>query len=89
MAEWTLGNYYSGYFKINADGTAYEGKGLYEAGQAVVTENGITLTVTVGGVEHTVTYNGAPKLYVGTSGGGSSENVEMEAEYAYANYFGD
>ena len=89
MAEWTLGNYYSGYFKINADGTAYEGKGLYEAGQAVVTENGITLTVTVGGVEHTVTYNGAPKLYVGGNGGGSGENVEMVANYAYANYFGD
>ena len=89
MAEWTLGNYYSGYFKINADGTAYVGKGAFEAGQAVVTENGITLTVTIAGVEHTVTYNGAPKLYVGTSGGGSGENTEMEANYAYANYFGD
>ena len=89
MAEWTLGNYYSGYFKINADGTAYEGKGLYEAGQAVVTENSLVLTVTINGVQHTVTYNGAPKLYVGTSGGGSGENVEMEANYAYANYFGD
>ncbi len=90
MAEWTLGNYYSGYFKINADGTAYEGKGAFEAGQAVVTENGITLEVMVGGVKHTVTYNGAPKLYVGTNGGGSSsDNVEMEAEYAYANYYGD
>jgi hypothetical protein len=88
--EWTLGNYYSGYFKINADGTAYEGKGTYEAGQAVVNENGITLTVTVGGVEHTVTYNGEPKLYVG---GGETpapeEDVEFTANYAYAMYFGD
>ena len=94
MAEWTLGNYYSGYFKINADGTAYEGKGLYEAGQAVVTENGITLTVTVGGVEHTVTYNGAPKLYVGGNGGGGEtptpgEGVNFTANYAYAMYYGD
>ena len=88
-AEWTMGNYYSEYAKVNADGTAYEARSHYEAGQAVVTENGITLTVTINGVQHTVTYNGAPKLYVGTSGGGSSENVEMEAEYAYANYFGD
>ena len=89
-AEWTMGNYYSEYAKVNADGTAYEARSHYEAGQAVVTENGITLTVTINGVQHTVTYNGTPKLYVGTSGGGdSSENVEMEANYAYANYFGD
>ena len=88
-AEWTMGNYYSEYAKVNADGTAYEARSHYEAGQAVVTENSLVLTVTINGVQHTVTYNGAPKLYVGTSGGGSSENVEMEAEYAYANYFGD
>ncbi len=88
-AEWTMGNYYSEYAKVNADGTDYEARSHYEAGQAVVTENGITLTVTIGGVQHTVTYNGAPKFYVGTSGGGSSENVEMVANYAYANYFGD
>ena len=88
-AEWTMGNYYSEYAKVNAEGTDYEARSHYEAGEVVVTENGITLTVTISGVQHTVTYNGAPKLYVGTSGGGSSENVEMEANYAYANYFGD
>ena len=88
-AEWTMGNYYSEYAKVNADGTDYEARSHYEAGQAVVTENGITLTVTISGVQHTVTYNGAPKFYVGTSGGGSSENVEMEAEYAYAYFYGD
>ncbi len=94
MAEWTLGNYYSGYFKINDAGTEYEGKGPFEAGQAVVTENGITLTVTVAGVEHTVTYNGAPKFYVGGNGGGGEtptpgEGVEFTASYAYAMYYGD
>ena len=94
MAEWTLGNYYSGYFKINADGTAYVGKGAFEAGQAVVTENGITLTVTIAGVEHTVTYNGAPKLYVGGNGDGGEtpapgDGVEFTANYAYAMYYGD
>jgi hypothetical protein len=85
-----MGNYYSEYAKVNADGTDYEARSHYEAGQAVVTENSITLTVTINGVQHTVTYNGAPKLYVGTSGGGGNdESGEMEAEYAYANYFGD
>ena len=88
-AEWTMGNYYSEYAKVNADGTAYEARSHYEAGKAVVTENSIVLEVVIGGVKHTVTYNGEPKLYVGTSGGGSGENTEMEAEYAYANYFGD
>ena len=88
-AEWTMGNYYSRYSKVNGDGTAYDAQSGFEAGQAVVTENSLVLEVTIAGVKHTVTYNGAPKLYVGTSGGGSGENVEMEANYAYANYFGD
>lgn len=88
-AEWTMGNDYSGYSKVNGDGTAYDAQSGFEAGQAVVTENSLVLEVTIAGVKHTVTYNGAPKLYVGGSGGGSGENVEMEANYAYANYFGD
>ena len=88
-AEWTMGNYYSRYSKVNGDGTAYDAQSGFEAGQAVVTENSIVLEVTIAGVKHTVTYNGAPKLYVGGSGGGSGENVEMEAEYAYAFYYGD
>ena len=93
-AEWTMGNYYSGYFKINAEGTAYEAQGAFQAGQAVVTENSITLTVTVGGVQHTVTYNGAPKLYVGGNGGGGTtptpgEEVEFTAYHAYGMYYGD
>ena len=88
-AEWTMGNYYSRYSKVNGDGTAYDAQSGFEAGQAVVTENSLVLEVTIAGVKHTVTYNGAPKLYVGTSGGGSGENVEMEAEYAYAFYYGD
>ena len=88
-AEWTMGNYYSRYSKVNGDGTAYDAQSGFEAGQAVVTENSLVLEVTIAGVKHTVTYNGAPKLYVGSSGGGSGENVEMEAEYAYAFYYGD
>ena len=99
-AEWTLGNYYSGYYKINAEGTAYDAKGGFESGQAVVTENGITLEVMIAGYKHTVTYTGAPKIYVGSSEGGEGgggetpapgdgEDVEFTAYHAYAMYYGD
>ena len=94
MAEWTLGNYYSGYFKVDSTGTAYAAKGTFEAGQLVVTETNATLTVTIGGVQHTVTYNNEPKIYVGENGGGgttpgSGDEVEFTANYAYAMYYGD
>ena len=92
-AEWTLGNYYSGYSKVNAEGTAYEAQGAFQSGQAVVTENGIRLEVYINGVKHTVTYNGAPKLYVGGNGGGQTptpgEEVEFTAYHAYGMYYGD
>ena len=97
MAEWTLGNYYSGYSKVKEDGTAYEAQSGFESGQAVVTENGITLEVMIAGYKHTVTYTGAPKIYVGSSSGGGGETpapgdgevVEFTANYAYAMYYGD
>ena len=93
-AEWTLGNYYSGYSKVNAEGTAYEAQGAFQSGQAVVSENGIRLEVYINGVKHTVTYNGAPKLYVGGNGGGGTtptpgEDVEFTAYHAYGMYYGD
>ena len=95
-AEWTIGNYYSGYFKINADGTDYDAKGVFESGKAIVTENSLTLEVYVGGVKHTVIYNDVLKLYVGGSddGGetpapGDGEDVEFTAYHAYATYYGD
>ena len=93
-AEWTMGNYYSGYYKINADATAYEAKSGFESGKAVVTENSITLEVMIGGVKHTVTYNGAPKLYAGSTGGGGTTpgtggDVEFTAYHAYGMYYGD
>lgn len=97
MAEWTLGNKYSGYSKVKEDGTAYEAQSGFESGQAVVTENGITLEVMIAGYKHTVTYIGAPKIYVGSSSGGGGETpapgdgevVEFTANYAYAMYYGD
>lgn len=83
---WTMGAYYSGYAVVNAEGTGYEAQAPFNGGQAVVTADGITLTVTIGAAEHTVVYNGTPKIYVGTSGGGGGE---AEINYAYAYYFGD
>ena len=92
--EWTLGNYYSGYFKVDSTGTAYAARGTFEAGQAIVTDNGITLEVYINGVKHTVTYNGTPKLYAGENGGGgttpgSGEEVDFTAYHAYGMYYGD
>lgn len=85
LEEWYIGNYDSSYTKVNADGSGYVGVGQFESGEAVVTANGITLTVNIGGVLHTVTYTGAPKLYVGIP----SQDVEFEAGCAYAFYYGD
>ena len=89
-AEWTMGNYYSGYAKVSADGTAYDAKSAFQSGKAVVTENSITLEVMIGGVKHTVTYNGEPKIYVGgVTPPTPGEGVEFTANYAYAVYYGD
>lgn len=63
--EWTMNGEESMYFKVNADGTDYDGYSAFQGGQVVVTEDSITLTTTIGGVEHVVTYNGAPTVYVG------------------------
>ena len=89
-AEWTIGNYYSGYAKVSADGTAYDAKSAFQSGKAVVTENSIVLEVMIGGVKHTVTYNGEPKIYVGAvTPPTPGEGVEFTANYAYAVYYGD
>ena len=94
MAEWTIGNYYSGYFKVDSTGTAYAAKGTLEGGNLVVTENGMTLTATIGGVQHTVVYNGEPKIYAGeNAGGGGGQtpggDAEFTAYHAYGMYYGD
>ena len=83
-AEWTVGNYYSEYSKINVNGTDYEAKAHFDGGKVVVTENSIVAELTIGGVKHTVTYNNAPKIYTG-----GSKNVEFTAQCAYGAYYGD
>ena len=94
MAEWTLGNYYSGYSKINNEGTAYEAQASFDGGKVIVYANTIVAEVTVNGVLHTVTYYGEPKFYVGAGGGGGTTpgtggDVEFTAYHAYGMYYGD
>ena len=63
-AAWTIGNEYSNYLVINAAGTAYEAEAKYDDAVLVVTSEGMTLTATIQGAEHIVTYAGAPKFYL-------------------------
>ena len=84
MTEWTVGNKYSNYSKIDVTGTDYEAKASFDGGKVVVTENSMVVELTVNGVLHTVTYNNAPKIYVG-----SGNDVEFTANYAYGSYYGD
>ena len=50
------------YTMINAEGTAYHAAAMYDSGELVIREDGLTLNVVIGGVQHTVTYNGALNL---------------------------
>ena len=84
MTEWTVGNKYSNYSKIDVTGTDYEAKASFDGGKVVITENSMVVELTVNGVLHTVTYNNAPKIYVG-----SGNDVEFTANYAYGSYYGD
>ena len=65
---------------------------LYEDGVLKVTSSGITLTVTINGYEHTVTYNGKPMVDDLSSGDvdvpEDGETVYSEIEEAYAKYYG-
>ena len=63
--DMTIGYAYSSYFKITEDGSAYETQEYYESAELVVAENSITFTAYIAGVRHNVTYNGAPKFFVG------------------------
>ena len=59
----------------------------YEAGKLTVTETGMTLTVTIQGVEHTVTYAG--ECVVDNAAEAPAVNTVVELEYAKVIYFGD
>ncbi len=88
MAEWTIGNYYSAYivFDENGNCTTGESGAHFTAATLVVTETGLTLTATIDGQEHTVTYEGKGDFIDYTAEVAPSE---FEANYAYAVYYGD
>jgi hypothetical protein len=52
------------YVLLNEDGTEYHAMVTADDGELVVTADGITLTASIGGVKHTITYNSVPKLKV-------------------------
>ena len=88
-AEWTIGAAYSIYMAWDENGNSLAGEeGLrFTAATLVVTESGVTLTATIDGVEHTVTFEGIADITdVRTDTG---EVIEVTANYAYANYYGD
>lgn len=88
-SEWTIGAAYSVYMAWDENGNSLAGEeGLrFTAATLVVTESGVTLTATIDGVEHTVTFEGVADITdVRTDTG---EVIEVTANYAYANYYGD
>ena len=84
-AEWTIANNeYSMYMAVNEAGDAYAGYGGYDSATLVVTASGMTLTAVVNGQTHTVTYAGAPSLYLGAP----IEGAEVEATSLAGYYYG-
>ena len=73
---------FTGYLVLGAEDFAYS-----EAGKLVVTENGLTLTVTIDGVEHTVTYEGAMTLANGSEKPMDTTVIELSHTMLY--YYGD
>ena len=63
-AAWTIGNYYSAYFAINAEGTAYEAQAIFDDATLTVTETGAVLEAVIEGTDHVVVFNAAPKFLV-------------------------
>lgn len=88
-SEWTIGAGYSAYIAFDENGNSLTGEdGLpFTDATLVVTESGATLTATIDGVEHAVTFEGVADITdVRTDTG---EVVEVTANFAYANYYGD
>ena len=88
-AEWTIGNYYSSMIAFDEAGnlTTAENGDPYTAAELVVTESGMTLTATINGVEHIVTFSGKGNIVDERTA--PSEDINFTANYAYAIYFGD
>ena len=85
-AAGTFSAEYSEWYKTGA--TDVEENEYYESGRLVVTAEGVTLTVVICGVQHTVTYSGSLAI-VDARGAGNDVARHFAAEYAVANYMGD
>jgi hypothetical protein len=88
LSEGTFSNENSGYI---VTGNYSSESRTFDDGVLEVTSSGITLTVTINGYEHTVTYNGKPMVEDRSESDGPAydeADVEFEAEYATAAYYG-
>ncbi len=83
QAEWTVGNYYSGYFAIDSAAEYYSAQAKLDNATVVVTENSVVIDCVIKGRNHKVTYNGAPKVFVGVP----VKDATVEAKYIIGEYY--
>ena len=91
MALWTIGYYYSAYIAFDENGNLISTDQYgdsYDAATLVVTETTATLTATILGVEHIVTFDGGETSIVDQTPE-PSQDVELTVDHCYAYYFGD
>ena len=81
--EWSVGNYYSGYFSIDSAGEYYSSQAKLDNATVVVTENSVVIECVIQGRNHKVTYNGAPKVFVGVP----VKDATVEAKYIIGEYY--
>ena len=80
-ADKSIGNEYSAYFKINADGSGYEAEERYDYAELIVTNTGITLTAYINDTKHVVTHSGN-RVYIGpTLEGGYINATSLVGDY--------
>ena len=88
MAVGTIGYSYSCYMKTNS--SEIEVEVSFDEAELVVEEDGsCTLTAVIEGVKHTVTFDGEPLINDRREVNTGGEDVELEAGYASATYYGD
>ena len=89
MTVGTIGYSYSGYMKTNS--SEIEVEVSFDAAELVVAADGsCVLTATIQGEKHTVTFSGMSTISDKREvSGGSGEDQNMVASYAYAYYYGD
>ena len=80
-ADKSIGNEYSAYFKINADGSGYEAEERYDYAELIVTDNGITLTAYINDTKHVATHS-SNRVYIGpTLDGGNINATSLVGDY--------